>query len=62
MGIWARGRWSTSGDGQRFQFDFPNYSISPVAAFAYAEVKAVLTPRFMRRSAWEITETAGALM
>jgi len=43
---WARGRWSTSGEWQWFRFDSPGYRISPSMSVAYAEVKAVLTPRF----------------
>lgn len=42
---WARGRWSTSGEFQWFHFGYPNFPVSPSASFAYAEVKAVLTPR-----------------
>jgi hypothetical protein len=42
---WARGRWSTSGEWQWFRFDYPNFSDSPAASFAYAEVKAVLNAR-----------------
>ncbi len=42
---WARGRWSTTGEWQWFHFDYPNLSVSPTASFAYAEVKAVITPR-----------------
>jgi hypothetical protein len=42
---WARGRWSTSGEWQWFHFDYPNFRVSPTASFAYAEIKAVLTPR-----------------
>jgi len=43
---WARGRWSTSGEWQWFHFDSPGFRISPSTSIAYAEVKAVLTPRF----------------
>lgn len=42
---WARGRWSTNGEWQWFRFDYPGFRISPSASIAYAEVKAVLTPR-----------------
>jgi hypothetical protein len=42
---WARGRWSTSGEWQWFRFDSPGYRISPSSSVAYAEVKAVVTPR-----------------
>ena len=42
---WARGRWKTSGEWQWFQFDSPSFRISPRSSVAYAEVKAVLTPR-----------------
>lgn len=42
---WARGRWSLSGEWQWFRFDCPGFRKSPEAAIAYAEVKAVLTPR-----------------
>jgi hypothetical protein len=43
---WARGRWSTSGEWQWFRFDTPGFRISPSTSVAYAEVKAVLAPRF----------------
>ena len=43
---WARGRWSTSGEWQWFRFDSPGFRVSPSTSVAYAEVKAVLTPRF----------------
>ena len=43
---WARGRWSTSGEWQWFRFDSPGFRISPSTSVAYAEVKAILTPRF----------------
>jgi len=42
---WAHSRWSTSGEWQWFRFDCPGFRISPTASIAYAEVKAVLTPR-----------------
>jgi len=42
---WARGRWSTSGEWQRFRFDCPGFFVSPTSSVAYAEVKAVITPR-----------------
>ena len=42
---WARGRWSTSGEWQWFRFDCPGFRLSPTTSVAYAEVKAVLTPR-----------------
>jgi hypothetical protein len=43
---WARGRWSTTGEWQRFQFDSPNFAVSPSITSTYAEVKRILTPRF----------------
>jgi hypothetical protein len=42
----ARGRWSATGEWQRFWFDLPNFSQSPAVATGYGEVKAILTPRF----------------
>lgn len=42
---WARGRWSVSGEWQRFRFDSPNFVVSPSIASTYGEVKTVLTPR-----------------
>jgi hypothetical protein len=42
---WARGRWSTTGEWQRFHFNYPGFRIAPTASFAYAEVKTVLNAR-----------------
>ncbi len=42
---WAHGRWSASGEVQRFQFNYPKFRTSPAISYGYAEVKAVLTPR-----------------
>jgi len=43
---WARGRWSATGEWQRFGFDIPNFTRSPRLTTGYGEVKSVLTPRF----------------
>jgi hypothetical protein len=42
---WAQGRWSATGEWQRFQFDSPNFTVSPSVSSTYAEVKRILTPR-----------------
>jgi hypothetical protein len=42
---WARGRWSASGELQRFRFDSPNFVVSPALNSGYLEAKTVLTPR-----------------
>jgi hypothetical protein len=42
---WNRGRWSTSAEWQRFQFDYPGFRIAPAVTFGYVEAKAVLNPR-----------------
>jgi hypothetical protein len=44
-GQWASGRWSVNAEWQRFQFDLPNFVVSPTTATGFAEVKSVLTPR-----------------
>jgi hypothetical protein len=44
-GQWARGRWSVNAEWQRFQFDLPNFVVSPTTTTGFAEVKSVLTPR-----------------
>lgn len=44
-GQWARGRWSVNAEWQRFQFDLPNFAVSPTTTAGYAEAKSVLTPR-----------------
>ena len=51
---WARGRWSTSGELQRFRFDSPNFVVSPSILSGYVEGKSVITPRFYAagRAAW----------
>jgi hypothetical protein len=42
---WARGRFSASGELQRFQFDFPNFRTQPSITAGYVELKTQLTPR-----------------
>ena len=42
---WARGRWSIFGEWQRFQFNYPLFTTSPVATYGYVETKAIITPR-----------------
>ncbi len=42
---WARGRWSATGEWQRFRFAYPNFLLSPTVSFAYAELKTVLNAR-----------------
>ena len=44
-GQWARGRWSVNAEWQRFQFDLPNFVVSPTTTAGYLETKSVLTPR-----------------
>jgi len=43
---WARGRWSTSGEWQWFRFDYPGFQVSSHSSIGYAELKAILTPRW----------------
>jgi hypothetical protein len=43
---WARGRWSASGEWQRFQYDLPGFPQSPSVTSTYVEAKRILTPRF----------------
>jgi hypothetical protein len=42
---WAHGRWSVSGEFQRFRFNSPNFKDSPSVTSGYVEAKTVLTPR-----------------
>jgi len=42
---WARGRWSASGEWQRFSFPYPRIPAA-VGNYGYAETKVVLTPRW----------------
>jgi len=42
----AHGRWSATGEWQRFSFDLPYFTQSPAVEAGYGEVKAILTPRF----------------
>ena len=42
---WARGHWSTSGEWQRFQYDYPGFTQAPSLTSIYGEVKRILTPR-----------------
>jgi hypothetical protein len=42
---WARGRWSTGGEWQRFSFPYPGFRVSPVVSYGYGEAKATLLPR-----------------
>lgn len=43
-GQWARGRWSVNAEWQHFQFDLPNFVVSPSTTTGYVEAKSVLTP------------------
>jgi len=51
---WARGRWSATGEWQRFQYDYPNFTVAPSVTSSYGELKAVVTPRFFLagRAGW----------
>lgn len=51
---WARGRWSLSGEWQRFQYDSPNFRVSPSVISIYGEAKAIITPRLFlaARAGW----------
>ena len=51
---WAHGRWSATGEWQRFQFDYPNFTTAPSVISEYGELKAVVTPRFFLagRAGW----------
>ncbi|MBZ5611295.1 MAG: hypothetical protein LAP38_23785 [Acidobacteriia bacterium] len=51
---WARGRWSATGEWQRFWFASPNFTVAPSLDSTYVEVKSVITPRFFLagRAGW----------
>jgi hypothetical protein len=51
---WARGRWSATGEWQRFQYDLPNFIVAPSVVSTYGELKAVITPRLFiaGRAGW----------
>jgi len=51
---WARGRWSATGEWQRFQYDYPNFTVAPTVTSSYGELKAVVTPRLFLagRAGW----------
>ena len=53
---WAHGRWSAAGEWQRFQYDYPNFTIAPSIASTYGELKTVITPRLFLagRAGWMI--------
>lgn len=42
---WSGGRWSLSGEWQRFRFESPNFTEPPTVSAAYLEIKAIVTPR-----------------
>ena len=50
----ATGRWTLSGEWQRFWFDSPNFSVAPSITSGYGEVKRVLNPRLYlaTRAGW----------
>jgi hypothetical protein len=62
---WASGRWSVSGEWQRFWFDSPNFATAPSFTSGYGEVKSVITPRLFvaARAGWldpgGVTDTSG---
>ena len=43
---WARGRWSASGEWDRFVFDFPHLTNAPTLNFGYVELKMIINPRW----------------
>jgi hypothetical protein len=51
---WAHGRWSASGELQRFQFNSPNFTVAPSLTSGYGELKSVITPRLYAavRAGW----------
>lgn len=58
---WARGRFSANGEWQHFQFDLPQFSKSPTVSSGYAELKAIVTPRFYlagRAGSWRTGKIA----
>lgn len=60
---WARGRWSASGEWQRFQYDLPNFTTAPSVVSTYGEVKAVISPRLFLagRAGWMLPGGAADL-
>jgi hypothetical protein len=42
----ARGRWSTAGEWDRFYFSFPGLSNTATLSFGYVEGKMIVTPRW----------------
>lgn len=42
----ARGRWSTVGEWDRFYFSFPGLSNTPTLSIGYIEAKAIINPRW----------------
>jgi len=63
---WAHGRWSASGEWQRFQYNLPNFTSAPSIVSTYGELKAVLSPRLFvaARAGWMLpggaTDRTGA--
>lgn len=51
---WARGHWITSGEWQRFQYDYPGFTRAPSVISTYGEAKRTLTPRLYlaARAGW----------
>ena len=51
---WASGRWSATGEWQRFQYDYPKFTVAPSVTSTYGELKAVITPRLFLagRAGW----------
>ncbi|MEO7144694.1 MAG: hypothetical protein ABI165_14440 [Bryobacteraceae bacterium] len=43
---YKRGYWSTTGEWQHFQFDYPNFVVQPSLTTGYLEAKRILSPRF----------------
>jgi len=43
---WARGHWTTSGEWQRFVYDYPGFPQAPSVVSTYGEAKRTLSPRF----------------
>jgi hypothetical protein len=51
---WQHGRWSATGEWQRFWFASPNFSAGPSLNSTYVEMKTVITPRLFvsGRAGW----------
>jgi hypothetical protein len=58
---WSGGSWSTEGEWQHFQFSLPEFTVSPSAHVAYAQIKKIVNPRIFLAARTTVLDTGRAV-